>query len=178
MVINNSERLPSSIFRVVQEVHFSWNTVNIAAITNLNGVVETHGHIQHNIRNTANCPGLLYCYWILPRNNGMGSEWKQFCYNQADSKLWHWHRIQYHTVRPHNLDYTSNKQMRERMREIKGFRIQYGFTVGTTASNDTVCYEEVWDENRVFCWRGGRWPQADSFQWLSINSGGPGGLAV
>jgi len=32
--------------------------------------------------------------------------------------------------------------MNEVMREIKGFRIHYGFTAGTTASNDMVCYEE------------------------------------
>ena len=45
-------------------------------------------------------------------------------------------------MRPHNLDETSNKQMNEVVMDIKGFKIQYGFTAGTTASNDMVCYEE------------------------------------
>ena len=92
--------------------------------------------------NIAKGPGLPYCHWIVPRNNVTGSEWKQFCYNQADSKLWHWHRVQYPTVRPHNLDETSDKQMNDVVRDIKGFRIQYDFTAGTTTSNDMVCYEE------------------------------------
>jgi len=32
--------------------------------------------------------------------------------------------------------------MNEVVGEIKGFRTQYGFAAGTTASNDMVCYEE------------------------------------
>jgi hypothetical protein len=32
--------------------------------------------------------------------------------------------------------------MNEVMKKSKGFRIHYGFTAGTTASNNMVCYEE------------------------------------